>query len=353
MINTFNTKGIQSVMLNNSVKISFLIVLLMTLPNAHSYNTPAPVTAISFFAQQSAASAKSSEPIKPIPNNIDFDIKKALLGLRLFEDKNLSRDGSKACRSCHYLDKGGADGEQYSPSIDGSHRIRNTPSIYNVGLLSLYGWYGMPNSLENVTESIIKSKKGLAADWPTIISKINNDSEYVRLFKATYADGVKPDNIKHAIAEYMRSLTTPDSRFDQYLNGNMQAITPKEKEGYRLFKEYGCTSCHQGVAVGGNMVAPFNLFRNYLNKEITSKQLELGRFNETKDESDKYVFRVPSLRNVALTSPYFHDGSTARLETAVDIMGRYMLGRIIPANERKLIVYFLHTLTGNYQDKPL
>jgi len=338
---------------NYSDKISFLILVLITQPYAHSYNTPPPISTVSFFAQQPGANTKSNEPIKPIPENIDIDSNKVMLGQRLFEDKNLSSDGSKACRSCHYLERGGADGEQFSPSIDGGYRIRNTPTIFNVSLLSLYGWYGLPDSLENVTETIIKSKKGFATDWVTIISKLNKDSEYRKLFDTAYTDGIKPNNIKNALSEYMRSLTTPGSRFDQYLNGDMQAITAKEKEGYRLFKEYGCTSCHQGVAVGGNMVAPFNLFRNYLNQEATRKQLELGRFNTTKDEADKYVFRVPSLRNIALTSPYFHDGSTVRLETAVDIMGRYMLGRIIPTNERKLIVHFLHTLTGNYQDKPL
>ncbi|NOZ54800.1 MAG: cytochrome B6 [Gammaproteobacteria bacterium] len=340
-------------MRNNITKTLLLIIILITLPHAYSETRPASIPTTSFYSAPPKTGITSNEPIKPIPNNSNVNADKVALGQRLFEDKNLSSDGSKACRSCHHLDKGGADGEQFSPSIDGGYRVRNTPSIYNVSLLALYGWYGLPGNLENIAETIIRSKKGLATEWSAVIKTLNKDQEYLKLFDVAYSDGIKPDNIKNAIAEYMRSLTTPNSRFDQYLRGNLQAISAAEKEGYRLFKQYGCTSCHQGVAVGGNMVAPFNLFKNYLNQDVTQQQLELGRINNTKDESDKYVFRVPSLRNVALTSPYFHDGSATRLETAVDIMGRYMLGRVIPTNDRKLIVRFLHTLTGNYQGQPL
>ena len=321
---------------------------------AFSENSVGTDLAATQLDQPSVSRANDAhEPITPIPLTIDINPSRVELGRRLFEDKRLSIDGSMACQSCHFMDKGGADGEQFSKSIDGGFRKRNTPSIYNVGLKTLYGWYGISNSLENVSESIIKSKKGLATNWPTLISKVVQDPEYMRLFNANYADGVQPENVKNALAEYMRSLTTPNSRFDKYLRGNENALNEHEKEGYRLFKAYGCSSCHQGVAVGGNMVAPFNIFRNYLEKEKTLDQIEFGRFNKTKDERDKYVFRVPSLRNVELTAPYFHDGSTTRLESAVDVMGRYMLGRDIPVNHRKQIASFLITLTGEYQGKPL
>ncbi len=303
--------------------------------------------------QSELSDFNSDEPILPIPKEINVDPKKVALGLRLFEDKQLSEDGSMACRSCHHLEQGGTDGERFSASIDGGYRSRNTPSIFNVGLLGLYGWYGIPTNLGDLAEAIIKSKKGLASDWPDIINKLNHEPDYIASFSAIYSDGIQPENIKDALAEYMRSLVTPNSRFDQYLRGNLQAITQQEKEGYQLFKRYGCSSCHQGVAVGGNMVAPFNLFRNYLTPEHTESQLELGRFNKSNDEADKYVFRVPSLRNVALTAPYFHDGSTKRLESAVDSMARYMLGKEISKHDRKLIVQFLHTLTGTYQGKEL
>ena len=297
--------------------------------------------------------SETHEPIKPIPLTIDVDPQRVELGRRVFEDKRLSSDGSMACRSCHYMDKGGTDREQFSKAIDDGFRKRNTPTIYNVGLYGLYGWYGMSTSLESVAETIIKSKKGLATNWPALISTLVQDPDYVRLFNASYPDGIQPKNVKNALAEYMRSLNTPNSRFDRFLRGDETSLNEQEKEGYNLFKAYGCTSCHQGIAVGGNMVAPFNIFRNYLEKEKTIDQIEFGRFNTTKDERDKYVFRVPSLRNVELTAPYFHDGSTTRLESAVDVMGRYMLGRVIPVEHRKKISSFLKTLTGEYQGQPL
>ncbi len=311
------------------------------------------ISSSSYEQQTTRLKSADLEPIKPIPTVVNVNPKKVALGLRLFEDKRLSKDGSIACRNCHQLDKGGTDGKRFSPSIDGGYRERNTPSIFNVGLVSLYGWHGMPTTLENITETIIESKKGLASDWNIIVPRLVKDATYLNAFNSIYPDGIQPNNVKDAMAEYQRSLITPNSRFDRYLRGEVDAISQVEKEGYRLFKEYGCTSCHQGVAVGGNMVAPFNLFMNYIEKKDSLDKLELGRFKKTKEESDKYVFLVPSLRNVALTSPYFHDGSTLELDKAVDIMGRYMLGRIIPKEEREKIVFFLRTLTGEYLGKPL
>lgn len=303
--------------------------------------------------QASTADLLHSEPIKPVPLSVDTDPRLVVLGKRLFEDSRLSRDGSMACQTCHYLDQGGADGEMFSPSIDGEFRVRNTPTIFNTGLYTLYGWYGTSQALEDLVESIIKSKKGLASDWDLIIPMLKSDMQYRTMFESGFQDGVTVENTKLAIAEYLRFLNTPNARFDKYLRGDTQAINQEELEGYRLFKSYGCASCHQGVAVGANMIAPFNLFRNYLDKDHTSSQLETGRYNQTKEEADKYSFRVPSLRNVALTAPYLHDGSATSLESAIDIMGRYMLGRKIPKPDQRLIVEFLKTLTGELEGKPL
>jgi len=336
-----------------SLVLTFIVGLFSPVLALSQSNLETGLALISQAQRAVTHASEAHEPITPIPLTIDVNPQRVELGRRLFEDKQLSSDGTKSCRSCHYMDKGGADGEQFSKSIDGGFRKKNSPSIYNVGLYTLYGWYGLSSNLENVAEAIIKSKKGLATNWPALISKVIQNPEYVRLFKASYTDGIQPENIKNALAEYMRSLITPNSRFDKYLRGDEKALNEQEQEGYRLFKAYGCTSCHQGVAVGGNMVAPFNIFRNYLEKEKTIDQIEFGRFNKTKDERDKYVFRVPSLRNVELTAPYFHDGSTTRLESAVDVMGRYMLGRDIPVEHRKQIAKFLKTLTGEYQGKPL
>lgn len=295
----------------------------------------------------------SVEPITPIPHPSIENHKKIQLGKKLFEEKRLSHDDTTACQSCHFLNKGGADGKKLSPSIDGGYRSRNTSSIFNVGLYSLIGWDGLPKSLEQVVDAILKSKKGLNSNWSAVIQKLSPDEQYQVAFSQVYNDGINDDNIKNAIVAYMRSLNTPDSRFDKYLTGNTSAITDAEKKGYLLFKSYGCSSCHQGVAIGGNMVSPYSLFRNNLLPNSNISKLELGRFKKTNDEADKYVFRVPSLRNVALTAPYFHDGSVKTLEEAIDIMGRNMLGRAIDNQDRKLIVAFLKTLTGELQGKPL
>ena len=297
--------------------------------------------------------AEQREPILPLPAQIRVNPDKVTLGLRLFEDKGLSRDSVISCRTCHLPDRGGTDHEPLSPSIDGGFRPTNTPTIFNVGFYPLYGWFGLSDTLEDVTEAIIKSNKGLDSDWPEIIPYLKRDTEYVTAFARLYGDGITPANVKDALAEYMRSLITPGSRFDRYLMGELEALSAEEKQGYALFKEYGCVSCHQGMNIGANMVSPFNLFRDFLKKRTYEGTTHLGRFNVTGAEEDKEVFRVPSLRNVALTAPYFHDGSAPTLEAAVDIMGRYMLGRVIPAGDRRLLIGFLHTLTGELNGEPL
>ncbi|OGT22383.1 MAG: hypothetical protein A2V90_00460 [Gammaproteobacteria bacterium RBG_16_57_12] len=304
-------------------------------------------------SDQSTSSLPGEEPILPLPLTIAVNPDKVNLGLRMFEDKRLSRDGSIACRSCHYLDKGGADHEPYSRSIDGGLRSTNTPSIFNLAYADLYGWYGMRSTLGDLAEAIIKSPQGLASDWPAIMYYLEQDPRYLASFKRIYPDGIQPANIKDALSEYMRSLITPNARFDRYLRGEANAISAGELEGYRLFKEYGCASCHQGINIGANMNAPYDLFRGDLNQNSHSDEHTLGRYNKTGLDADKYIFRVPSLRNVAQTAPYFHDGSAEDLEDAIDAMSHYMLGREMPTADRKKIAMFLRTLSGEWHGKPL
>jgi cytochrome c peroxidase len=149
------------------------------------------------------------------------------------------------------------------------------------------------------------------------------------------------------------SLTTPNARFDRFLLGDKQALTAAEIEGYRLFKANGCISCHQGVNVGGNMFQPFGIMSDYFADRGQMTPADLGRFNVTKNEADRHLFRVPSLRNVALTAPYFHDGSAKTLEEAISTMTKYQLGRTLPTEQIASISKFLRTLTGEYRGKPL
>ncbi len=291
--------------------------------------------------------------VEPIPLTVSVDLEKARLGKLLFEDKRISKDGKKACVECHLSDKGGADNERLSNAINDKPRSTNTPTIFNVGLVPMLGWTGAGNSLESVTEAIIKSKQGLATDWPELINKLNAMPAYRNAFENIYHQAIKPDHVKEVMAEYMRSLITPNARFDKYLRGQESAISVDEMRGYQLFKSYGCASCHQGINLGGNMTSPFGVFGNYMQNTGNETQADLGLFNKTKRPEDQYIFRVPGLRNIELTAPYFHDGSVTTLDEAIDVMGRYMLGREIPERDIRLIKQFLETLTGELNGESL
>jgi cytochrome c peroxidase len=175
----------------------------------------------------------------------------------------------------------------------------------------------------------------------------------VSAFKGAYTDGLQSKNIQSAIAEFQRTLATPNSKFDKYLRGDKNALNADEQKGYQLFKNYGCIACHQGVNVGGNMYQVFGVMGDYFKQRGNMTEADLGRYNVTKNDADKHMFKVPSLRNVAVTAPYFHDGSVKTLPEAVEVMFRYQLGRSAPQSEKDLIVKFLQTLTGEYKGKSL
>jgi cytochrome c peroxidase len=189
--------------------------------------------------------------------------------------------------------------------------------------------------------------------WEQLLAKLRSDQDYVRAFTALYGSGPERTHVLDALASFQRSLVTPDARFDRYLDGQSDALTAEEKQGYELFKSYGCISCHQGRNVGGNLLQRFGVFYDPFAQRANISDADLGRYGVTGSDSDRHVFRVPSLRNVAVTPPYFHDGSAASLTDAVDIMARAQLGRDLPGKDIDLIVKFLGTLTGEYQGRSL
>jgi cytochrome c peroxidase len=189
--------------------------------------------------------------------------------------------------------------------------------------------------------------------WPELLAKLQADADYVTRFNTAYEDGLMPANVLDALASFERSLLTPNSRFDRYLRGECQALTPSEQKGYGLFKSYGCVTCHQGINIGGNIYQKFGVFQGPINANSPTSAADLGRYNVTKVPRDREVFRVPSLRNVAVTGPYFHDGRTRTLDDAVETMARVQLGRTLTPEEVRLIVQFLHTLTGEYHGRPI
>lgn len=294
-----------------------------------------------------------NEPISPIPASVVLDDKKVALGRRLFHDKRLSRNNTVACVNCHALELGGTDRSARSVGIDGQKGVINAPSVFNSGFNFRQFWDGRAASLEEQVSGPVNNPLELGSNWLEVAGKLKADAGYAADFGKLYRDGVQPANIRDAIATFERSLITPNSRFDKYLRGNQSAITASEKEGYRLFKNYGCVTCHQGVNIGGNMYEKFGAMGDYFKERGNITQADLGRFNITGQEEHRHEFKVPSLRNVALTPPYFHDASAQTLEQAIRIMGKYQLGVEIAAHDNALIEAFLRTLTGEYNGKPL
>jgi len=199
----------------------------------------------------------------------------------------------------------------------------------------------------------VNHPKEMAANWPLVLKKLGKDAAYPAAFSKLYAGGMTATNIKDAIATFERSLITPNSRFDQFLQGNAAALTAPEKHGYDLFQSYGCASCHQGVNLGGNMFEKMGLMGDYFADRGNVTEADNGRFNVNHNPESLHEFRVPSLRNVALTAPYFHDGNAATLEEAIAVMVKYQLGRAMPAGDLNDIAAFLRSLTGELAGQPL
>lgn len=300
-----------------------------------------------------AHAAPLDEPLKPLPPIPTLDPKRVQLGLRLFNDPRLSVNNTLSCASCHRLEKGGADDKPFSLGFDGKPVEVNTPTVFNAGLNFHQFWDGRVDTLEEQVHIVVISPTEMGSTWETVVKRIADDPGYAKDFKDAYPDGVTKPNIQSALADYERTLQTPNSRFDQYLQGNTDALTPREKFGYQRFKEYGCIACHQGVNIGGNMFQKFGIMGDYFADRGNPTRADEGRFNITGDENDRQVFKVPSLRNVAVTAPYFHDGSAPTLERAVEVMFKYQLGREPLKNDTTLIVEFLKTLTGEWEGKPL
>nr|WP_298141469.1 cytochrome c peroxidase [uncultured Pseudomonas sp.] len=298
-----------------------------------------------FSHADNSETALTNEPIRPLPKTIEFDRDKAALGKQLFFDRRLSRDDTLSCASCHDFAQGGADGRAHSAGIGGHLSSFNSPSVFNTGFNFRQFWTGKAESLEDQVSMVIGSAKVFDSSWPAILAKLNQDATLLKGFKRVYRDGLNQRNAIDALAVFERSLVTP-SRFDAYLRGDAQAIDAEEKLGYAKFKSYGCVACHQGINIGGNMFQVFGVISPYAQDHDSNSETDLGRYQVTKREIDKYVFKVPSLRNVALTAPYFHNGSAATLEEAIEVMFRYQLGRTAPQADKTLIVKFLRSLNG-------
>jgi cytochrome c peroxidase len=281
--------------------------------------------------------------ITPIPNEITTNKEKVNLGRLLFNDTILSRNNTISCSSCHILIEGGDDNKKTSTGINGLKGEVNSPTVFNSAFNFRQFWDGRASSLQEQALGSIESSIEMDNDFKILIPKLEKTT-YKRLFNNIYKDGINKYNIADAISEYEKTLITPNSNFDLYLKGDNNAINKIQKEGYVLFKEKGCISCHHGVNIGGNLYSKFGVM---VNPQIS----HLGKFNLTKKEKDKYKFKVPSLRNIDKTAPYLHNGSIKSSDEIVKVMSLYQLGREISKDEIYKIVEFLKSLNGKIKEE--
>ena len=281
----------------------------------------------------------AKELITPIPKTIKYDTNKALLGQNLFNDTRLSHDNTISCASCHIIKDGGDDNTQFSTGMDGKLGGRNSPTVLNTRYNLAQFWDGRAKNLEEQVSGPINNPVEMHSNYKEVLSKLKKDKTYIKQFNNIYKDGITQENIKNSISEYEKTLITPNSKFDKYLRGDTNILTKDEKDGFILFKNYGCISCHNGVNIGGNIIQKIGI------SKVFDKN-DLGVYNLTKNEKDKYYFKVPTLRNIALTSPYFHNGSVNTLYDAVLKMSIYQVGFELEKKDIDLIVKFLNTLTG-------
>ena len=292
-------------------------------------------------------------PLQPLPKAVDLSAAKVALGDRLYHDKRLSKDDTIACASCHELAKGGTDLKQFSDGVGGAKGDINSPTTYNSGFNFIQFWDGRAADLEEQADGPVNNPIEMASNWNQVIGKLQKDEALTGAFRAVYPDGYSSKNIRNAIAEFERSLITPNSRFDRFLAGDASALDEKEEAGYRVFQEHGCHTCHVGKILGGQSFEKMGVYRDYFGDRGNIKKPDLGRFNVTQKERDRHRFKVPTLRNIAWTAPYFHDGSVKDLEQAAAVMAKYNTEEEFSQREAEIVSKFLEALTGEYQGKPV
>lgn len=328
-------------------KWAVIVLAALAVAGCKKKEEPAPAAEKQAAAvEEEKPTPKPAEPIVPLPESVDVDMDKVILGRSLYHDTILSGDGTVSCATCHMLEHGGAEPRKTSTGIRGQKGPINSPTVLNSAYNFVQFWDGRAKDLQEQAAGPVANPIEMGADWKDVVAKIKKNDEYAAAFAKVYDDGVTQDNVTDAIAEYEKSLITP-SRFDAYLRGDESAITEQEKRGYQTFKEVGCTACHTGIIVGGTMFQKLGLVKNYFADRGTPlTEADMGRFNVTKSEADKHFFKVPTLRNVELTPPYLHDGSRETLEETVALMGKYQLGRELTQQQVDDIVAFLKSLTG-------
>lgn len=287
--------------------------------------------------------AAEQEPIQPIQPAKITSPAKVELGKTLFFDPRLSRSGAISCNSCHNLSMGGSDNLAASIGDRWQKGGINSPTVLNSSMNIAQFWDGRAKDLKEQAGGPIANPAEMASSHAVAVAMLETIPGYKEQFRKVYnTDTIDIKQVTDALAAFEETLVTPNARFDKWLKGDKTAINAQELKGYELFKSAGCVACHNGAAVGGNSFQKFGIVEPY--KTTHTAQ---GRVDVTKQDQDRFTFKVPTLRNVELTYPYFHDGAAMTLTEAVDTMGRLQLGRKFTAEENADIVSFLKTLTGD------
>ena len=300
-----------------------------------------------YYASNDIAPEHRNEPVQPIPQKLPTDAQKVALGFALYHDPRLSADSTISCAHCHALNAGGVDGRKTSIGVGGAVGPINAPTVFNSVFNVEQFWDGRAATLQDQAGGPPLNPIEMASkSWDEIIAKLEKDPQLKTQFLEVYPQGFSGENITDAIAEFEKTLITPDSPFDRWLRGDENALTAQQKKGYQLFKDNKCATCHGGIILGGRSFEPLGLKKDFNFGEITAA--DIGRMNVTKEERDKLRQKVPGLRNVALTAPYFHRGDVPTLDGAVKLMLRYQVGKELPQEDVDDIVAFLKSknLTG-------
>ena len=289
-----------------------------------------------------SVSAAAQEPITPIEPVKEINLAMVELGKKLYFDPRLSKSGFISCNSCHNLSMGGTDNLKTSIGHNWQQGPINAPTVLNSSMNVAQFWDGRAADLKEQAGGPIANPGEMAFTHTLALEVLESIPAYVTEFTQVFGpDCINIDQVTEAIAEFEKTLVTPNSRFDQWLLGDTSAITSEELAGYQLFKNSGCVACHMGPALGGTSFQKMGLVAPY-ETENTAQ----GLAAVTGKDADRFRFKVPTLRNVELTYPYFHDGEADTLSEAVDIMGRLQLGRKFEQTDIDKIVAFLKTLTG-------
>ena len=319
---------------------TFVVLILMTACD----NRPQPSSSVAQAADNLSHNGYGS--IAPLPTEHNQNEDLAALGQQLFHDKALSSSGTISCASCHDIDRGGVDRLPRSPGVTGELSQVNSPTVLNASFNFRQFWDGRAISLEEQAHGPLTNPIEMNNTWDNIIAYLESDGDYTQQFNSLFPDRITADNVVKALATFQRTLITANSPFDQYLRGDDTALTPQQLAGYELFQDLGCVSCHQGVNIGGNMYQRIGVMGNYFEDRGNITQADFGLFNVTGIESDRYKFKVPSLRNIADTAPYFHDGSATTLPDAIQTMAQYQLGVPLSNREVDLLAAFLTSLSA-------